>query len=131
MSTAAGLSQVPFLIAGEWVRDPSSYLTHVNPATGKVNDQVCAGTEAHIDRAVKSAHEAARQSAWRNILPHERAQLLHRIADLMIEHSDLLARCQMVENDKVWKECKNQVVTGAATFRYSAAALLKERIDHG
>jgi betaine-aldehyde dehydrogenase len=123
MSTAAGLNQVPFLIGGEWVHDTSSYITHVNPATGEVNYQVCAGTEAHIDRAVKSAHEAARQPAWRNMLPHHRAQLLHRIAEVMIERSDLLARCQMVENGKVWKECKNQVLNGAATFRYAAAAI--------
>jgi betaine-aldehyde dehydrogenase len=95
----------------------------VNPATGEVNYQVCAGTEAHIDAAVKSAHEAARKSAWRNMLPHNRAQLLHRIADLMMERSDLLARCQMLENGKVWKECKNQVINGAATFRYNAAAI--------
>ena len=41
----------------------------------------------------------------------------------MIERSDLLARCQMLENGKVWKECKNQVINGAATFRYCAAAI--------
>jgi len=41
----------------------------------------------------------------------------------MIERSDLLARCQMLENGKVWKECKNQVLNGAATFRYCAAAI--------
>jgi betaine-aldehyde dehydrogenase len=123
MSTAVSLNPVPFLVGGEWVRDTSSYITHVNPATGEVNYQVCAATEAHVDAAVRSAHEAARQSAWRNMLPHNRAQILHRIADLMMERSDLLARCQMLENGKVWKECKNQVINGAATFRFCAAAI--------
>jgi acyl-CoA reductase-like NAD-dependent aldehyde dehydrogenase len=41
----------------------------------------------------------------------------------MMERSDLLARCQMLENGKVWKECKNQVANGAATFRYFASAI--------
>ena len=123
MSTAVSLNPVPFLVGGEWVRDTSSYITHVNPATGEVNYQVCAATEAHVDAAVRSAYEAARQSAWRNMLPHNRAQILHRIADLMMERSDLLARCQMLENGKVWKECKNQVINGAATFRFCAAAI--------
>ena len=123
MSTATSLKPVPFLVGGEWVHDTPSTITHVNPATGEVNFQVCAGTEEHIDAAVKSAHEAARKPAWRNMLPHNRAQLLHKIADLMIERSDLLARCQMLENGKVWKECKNQVINGAATFRYTAAAI--------
>ena len=123
MSTVAGLKPLPFLIGGEWIQDTSSYITHVNPATGEVNYEVCAGTEAHIDAAVRIAHNAANQSAWRNMLPHDRARLLNRIADLMMERSDLLARCQMLENGKVWKECKNQVINGAAAFRYNAAAI--------
>src|SRR5579864_3201272 len=123
MPTAAGVKAVPFLIGGEWVGDTSSHITHVNPATGEINYEVCAASEAHIDAAVRSAHKAAGAAAWRNMLPHNRAQLLNRIADLMMERSDLLARCQMVENGKVWKECKNQVSNGAATFRYCAAAV--------
>ncbi len=123
MSTVAGLKPLPFLIAGEWVQDTSSHITHVNPATGEVNYEVCAGNEGHIDAAVNAAHKAASAPGWRNMLPHNRAQLLNRIADLMMERSDLLARCQMLENGKVWKECKNQVINGAATFRYCAAAI--------
>ena len=123
MSTATGVKPLPFLIGGEWVGETSSHITHVNPATGEINYEVCAGTETHIDAAVNAAHKAAAQPAWRNMLPHNRAQLLNRIADLMLERSDLLARCQMLENGKVWKECKNQVINGAATFRYCAAAI--------
>lgn len=123
MSTSSrDLCTIPFLIGGNWITD-SSYFTHTNPATGEANYKVCAATEAHLDEAVKNAHDAARKPAWRHMLPHERARILHRIADLMIERSDLLARCQMVENGKVWKECKNQVINGAATFRFCAAAI--------
>src|SRR5579863_8813105 len=123
MSTVTGAKSVPFLIGGQWIKDTSSYITHVNPATGEVNYQICAATEAHVDAAVKTAHAAAGKAEWRNMLPHNRAQILHKIADLMMERSDLLARCQMLENGKVWKECKNQVTNGAATFRYCAAAI--------
>jgi betaine-aldehyde dehydrogenase len=123
MSTVAGLKPLPFLIGGEWVQDTPSHITHINPATGDINYEVCAGTEAHVDAAVNAAHRAAANPAWRNMLPHQRAALLNKIADLMMERSDLLARCQMVENGKVWKECKNQVINGAATFRYCAAAI--------
>ena len=123
MSTAATLKPVPFLIDGEWIQDTPTYIDHVNPATGEINYHVCAATEAHVDAAVESAHKAAAKPAWRNMLPHVRAQLLNRIADLMLERSDLLARSQMLENGKVWKECKNQVINGAATFRYFASAI--------
>ncbi len=123
MSTTTRSNPVPFLIGGEWINDTPSYITHVNPATGDVNYEICAGTEAHIDAAVRAAHEAASKPAWRAMLPHNRAQILHKIADLMLERSDLLARCQKLENGKVWKECKNQVINGAATFRYCASAI--------
>ena len=123
MSTAAGMKPKPFLIGSEWVQDASSCITCVNPATGDVNYEVCAATEAHIDAAVQTAAEAAAKPAWRNMLPHERARLLNRVADLMMERADLLARCQMLENGKVWKECKTQVGHAAAAFRYAAAAV--------
>ena len=123
MSITADVQPIPFLIGGEWIKDTSSFITHVNPATGEVNYKICAGTEEDIDAAVNSAHKAARQPEWRNMLPHNRAKILNRIADLMLERSDLLARSQMLENGKVWKECKNQVINGAATFRYCASAI--------
>jgi acyl-CoA reductase-like NAD-dependent aldehyde dehydrogenase len=123
MSAAAEEKQLPFLIGGEWISNTSSAIKHVNPATGEVNYFVSAGTESDIDAAVQSAHRAACDPAWRNMLPHKRAEVLNRIADLMMERSDLLARCQMLENGKTWKECKNQVANGAATFRYFASAV--------
>ena len=123
MAVSADVNPIPFLIGGVWLNDTSSYITHVNPANGEVNYRVCAASEAHLDEAVKSAHIASKQPSWCQMLPHDRARILHRIADLMIERSDILAHCQMVENGKVWKECKNQVLNGAATFRYCAAAV--------
>ena len=123
MPAATELEPLPFLIGGEWIKNPSTYFDHVNPATGEVNYRLAAGTEADIDHAVQSAHKAAQSPAWRNMLPNQRARLLHRIADLMVERIDLLARSQMLENGKVWKECRNQVLNGAATFRYFASAI--------
>src|ERR1700693_4160040 len=121
--TSTELSTIPFLIGGKWISDTPAHFTHINPATGEPNYRICAATEEHLDEAVRSAHEAASKPSSRHMLPHERARILHRVADLMIERSDLLARCQMLENGKVWKECKNQVINGAATFRYCAAAI--------
>ena len=119
----ANLATLPFLIGGRWISDTSSQITHINPATGRPNYTVCAATEESVDEAVRSAHQASQESSWRHMLPHERARLLNRIADLMIERSEPLARCQMLENGKVWKECKNQVLNGAATFRFCASAV--------
>jgi betaine-aldehyde dehydrogenase len=114
---------MPFFSAGKWVEDSSSLLTHINPATGRPNYDVCNADLEHADAAVKAAHEAVARRSWRQMLPHERASLLNRMADLMTARIDLLARYQMLETGKVWKECQNQVINGAATFRFAASLI--------
>ena len=121
-SVAAAAKPLPFLIDGAWVNARPT-TTHINPSTGEANYEVCAATAADVDAAVQSADAASRKASWRHMLPHDRARLLHRIADLMVERIDVLARYQMIENGKVLKECRNQVLNGAATFRYNAAAI--------
>jgi betaine-aldehyde dehydrogenase len=123
MVTTAALKPMSFLVGGEWVENSSTVLTHINPATGEPNYQVCSATLEHVEAAVESAYQAVTRRSWRQMWPHDRASLLHRFADLMMERVDLLARYQMLETGKVWKECRNQVVNGAATFRFAAAAI--------
>lgn len=112
----------PLLIGGEWVHDTPARLTSVNPATGEINFEVCAAGEAQVDAAVRAACRAFAAPAWRRMLPHRRAQLLSRIAEIIRSCADDLARRQMLENGKVWAECQAQVAAAAAVFQYYAAA---------
>jgi len=109
------------LIDGQWVADSSTCIETVNPATGRPNRSVCAATAEHVDAAVRAGRRAAAAPAWRNALPHQRARVLSAIADGMEREADTLARLQMMENGKVWRECRNQVASAVATFRYYAA----------
>ncbi|MDM9557868.1 MULTISPECIES: aldehyde dehydrogenase [Bordetella] len=110
----------PLLIAGEWIAAPGQAFESINPATGQTNFLISAASEAHVDQAVESAWNAVRQPAWRDMLPHKRAALLRAIADGMDRHADTLARLQMIENGKVQAECRAQVASASATFRYYA-----------
>jgi betaine-aldehyde dehydrogenase len=112
----------PFLIGGEWVRDTPACLTSINPATGETNFEVCAATESHVDAAVMAAKTAFATPVWQKMLPHQRAQRLSKIADLIVSRGDELARLQMIENGKVLSECKSQVTAAAAVFRFFAGA---------
>lgn len=96
-------------------------LVSVNPANGFVNYEVAAAGMALTDAAVRNADEAVRSKAWRRMLPHQRAAILSRIAEGMESRSEELAKLQMLENGKVWRECQMQVKSAAATFRYYAA----------
>lgn len=116
-----GASAKPLLIGGEWIGDTEDVIVSVNPANGQVNYEVCAAAARHVDAAVKSARLAASAVAWREMLPHQRARLLAKLADIIEARAQDFARTQMLENGKVLAECRAQAGSAAATFRYYAA----------
>ncbi|MCC7286589.1 MAG: aldehyde dehydrogenase [Burkholderiaceae bacterium] len=111
----------PLLVHGEWITGGAQALTSVNPATGAVNHRVSAADASDVDATVESARRASAAAAWRSLLPHARARLLSAIADRMEAHSKEFVQAQMVENGKVLAECRSQVASAVATFRYYAA----------
>jgi len=121
--TAPGNIPRPMLIAGEWLAgsDHEPALVSVNPATGELNHRMAAAGAAEVELAVQAAAQAARAPAWRGLQPPQRANLLHRIGELMLRDAEHFARLQMLENGKVWGECVAQVKSAAATFRYYAS----------
>ena len=62
-----------------------------NPATGETIADVPRMGAAETRRAIARAQEAL--PAWRSLLAKDRARILRRWADLMLEHEDRLARC--------------------------------------
>jgi len=110
----------PMLIDGEWVRSAGSVLASVDPATGRTNHEICAADAGDVARAVEAAVTAAGKAAWRDMLPHQRAAILHRIAGGLRANADGMARLQMIENGKLWAECQAQLASAAATFTYFA-----------
>lgn len=121
MSSDNTHSPKPMLIGGDWVSCEQNALESVNPADGSVNYRVSTAGSEHVDAAVAAARSAVAGKAWRQMLPHVRAQVLSRISDGLKANADELARLQMIENGKVWSECKAQVASAAATYRYYAA----------
>jgi len=110
----------PLLIGEGWLGG-SSTIDSLNPATGVLNHRVAAAGVAEVDQAVQAATEAASRPAWRDMLPHRRAALLHAIGAAIDARAESLARTQMLDNGKVWTECLAQAKSAAATFRYYAA----------
>ncbi|WOB09535.1 aldehyde dehydrogenase [Piscinibacter gummiphilus] len=112
----------PLLIGGEFRPGGTAPpLDSINPATGQLNHRVAAAGADEVNDAVACATDAARHKAWREMLPPQRAGLLHRIGELMLRDSERFARLQMLENGKVWAECVAQVKSAATTFRYYAS----------
>src|SRR3546814_9612462 len=59
--------------------------------------------------------------AWRDLLPHQRAAYLHRIAALIERDAERLAQLQRQDNGKPILETRALVGSAAGTFRYFAA----------
>ena len=83
------------LIDGEWTESSGGRTFEtVDPATGEVLALVPEGTVADVESAVAAAAKAFESSEWAGMMPAGRARLLWRIADLIEEHAEELARLE-------------------------------------
>lgn len=111
----------PLLIGDQWVRGRAEPIVSINPANGAVNAHVSAASVDDLDLAVATAERAFRESGWKELLPHQRAEKLHAVARLLDERADAIAGIVMQENGKTRRECRNQARAAAGIFRYYAA----------
>jgi succinate-semialdehyde dehydrogenase/glutarate-semialdehyde dehydrogenase len=95
-------------IRGEWVdADSGSTFPVINPATGEELAQVPRMGTDETRRAIDAAHDA--YPAWRATLAKERARILRRWADLMLEHRDDLALLLTTEQGKPLAESRQEI----------------------
>jgi aldehyde dehydrogenase (NAD+) len=111
------------LVAGEWRRGAGAASETLDPADGSVITVIHHATVDDVDEAVRRGAEAAAAPGWRDLLPHERARHLHRIADGIEREADRLARLQTRDTGKSLRETAALVASAAGTFRYVAGAL--------
>ena len=90
----------------------ATFVTHpvVNPATGEVIGHVPYASEADVDRAVHSAHEAFLK--WRDVPVVDRVQVLYRYKTLLEQYAGDLARILTSENGKTLDDSKAEVRRG-------------------
>lgn len=109
-------------VAGEWREGRGDPMVSRFPADGSVNAELNAASLDDVEEAIAAADAAWRASAWRERLPHERAEVLYRVSDLIRERLDELAALQTRDNGKPLAEARGLVASAAGTARYFAAA---------
>jgi 5-carboxymethyl-2-hydroxymuconic-semialdehyde dehydrogenase len=108
-------------IGGERVASASTF-EDVSPIDETVLAEVSRGTAAEADRAVAAAREGA--EAWGGTSPKERAEVLHRIADLVEERVPQLAAVETRDNGSLLRSMQNSVMPRVArNFRFFADQL--------
>lgn len=101
------------------------YIDNISPIDGKPFSKVARSNEKDIDAALDAAHKAAPE--WNSSSAADRATVLNKIADLMEENLEYLARVETVENGKPIRETLNADLPLAVDhYRYFAAAARTE-----
>ena len=109
----------PHLIAGEATPSGSgATFTNRSPIDGTVLGEVAAGDPTDVDAAAQAASWAF--ETWRAVPGTERREILHRVADLIIERAQQIAVTECVDTGQTIRFMRAAALRGAENFRYFA-----------
>ncbi len=97
-------------IDGAWVGEAA--MPVIDKATGEEIARVPAMGATETNAAIEAAHRAF--PAWSKLLAKERAKIIRRWYELIIEHADELALLLTKEQGKPLAEAKGEIIYGAA-----------------
>lgn len=105
------------LIGGEWINADSEQTDKVeNPADGSILGTIPRAGEAETQRAINAAETALK--TWRNNTAKERANILRRWHDLMMEHQEDLALIMTLEQGKPLAEARGEIGFAASFLEW-------------
>ncbi|WP_460143054.1 NAD-dependent succinate-semialdehyde dehydrogenase [Pseudomonas sp. S3_B08] len=113
-------------IGGQWLTaQDRATAAVVNPATGEEIGQVPLATAQDLDHALEVARLSFDQ--WRQTVPDQRAKILKRAADLILERAPHIAAQMTLEEGKPLRESLDEVTRAAEYFEWFAESA--RRID--
>ncbi|MFK8794860.1 CoA-acylating methylmalonate-semialdehyde dehydrogenase [Planococcus plakortidis] len=108
-------------IGGQWVKsNTESYESVPNPATGELLAEVPISTSEDLEKAVASAKEAFQ--SWKKTPVPQRARILFKYQQLLVDHWDELATIITKENGKNFNEAYGEVQRGIECVEFAAGA---------
>ncbi|MBN1068093.1 NADP-dependent glyceraldehyde-3-phosphate dehydrogenase [Clostridium botulinum] len=107
------------LINGEWVSSRNgSFVEIKSPLNNSLLGRIPAMTKEEVDTAVQTAKEA--QKKWNNITINERAEILYKASDILLENIDELSELMMMEIAKDRKSCRSEVSRTTDFIKFTA-----------
>jgi betaine-aldehyde dehydrogenase/aminobutyraldehyde dehydrogenase len=118
---SVSVTQQKMFVDGEFVDALSGETMEVlNPATGEVIADVPKGGEEDVDRAVAAAEKA--WETWREKTPKDRMELLLKLADVIDENAEELARLESLNVGKPWWVAVDEPGMMSDNLRFFAGA---------
>ena len=122
--TAFEIEPGRLFVGGQWREAADGARTEVvDPSRGRVVTTVAEAGPADVDAAVSAAREAFDNGHWSGLSGRERGRILHRVAELIRENADELARLESLDVGKPITLCHAVDVTNAANDYEHYAAL--------
>jgi acyl-CoA reductase-like NAD-dependent aldehyde dehydrogenase len=109
-------------IGGNWMdaRSGRTFET-VNPATQEVLARVAEADGPEVDAAVTAARKAFEEGPWPGMSAAERGRILWRMADLLMQRADEVARIETLDNGKpIFESRQVDIPLVAEIFQYYA-----------
>ena len=104
-------------LAGDWAdADSGKSIAVTDPASGEEIGTVPNMGGPETERAILAAEEA--YPAWRGLLAQDRARILRRWADLMLEHREDLALIMTLEQGKPLDESRGEIAYAASFLEW-------------
>ncbi|MDO5661075.1 MAG: CoA-acylating methylmalonate-semialdehyde dehydrogenase [Brachybacterium sp.] len=91
----------------------------LNPATGGQVGTLHLGDAATVDDAVRAAAEA--QPAWAATSLSKRTQILYRMRQLMVEHTEEIAQHITREHGKTLADARGEIARGLETLEFATS----------
>ena len=106
-------------IDGKWQQSQNNETYDViNPATEEVIGKASKAGEEDVNKALRSAEKGL--EVWRNTPPWQRAKIIRKIADLIREKTDILAKWMTLEVGKPLAEAAGEVGGAADIFEWNS-----------
>ncbi|TNF21661.1 MAG: NAD-dependent succinate-semialdehyde dehydrogenase [Rhodobacteraceae bacterium] len=115
-------------VNGKWVSGESGEMIAVtDPASGEQVGEVARLTPDQSRAAVDAAQAAF--ATWSLTLPQDKARLLRRWHDLMLEHREDLARLMVMEQGKPLSEARGEIDYAASFVEFYAEETRRPNIE--
>lgn len=122
VATAAATKTFDHFIGGDFVPSHGGgYFEDLNPATGEVIARVASGADADVDLCVAAAKHAFETGPWPRMSMKERAAILKRIAELILQNRQILAEAETADTGKpIAESLEGDIPRAAMNFQFFA-----------
>lgn len=111
----SGVKEVGLYINGKYVGSSNDETFKVtNPATQEIIAYVSEATEGDVDQACRAARDAFENGPWRSMTVAERCAKLRRMAEIILERKEEIARLDALDVGKPYQSSVQHEVPRAA-----------------